>query len=145
MSVSELKPRILFLCTGNSCRSQMAEGIARHHYHKKFQIESAGIEKHGMNRYAVEVMDEAGIDISSHSSKTLDEIGVDFDYVITVCDHAHEHCPSFPASTVMHHVPFDDPPKLAADAEDEEGKLQCYREVRDEIRQQMDSILHDLG
>ena len=141
----EKKPRVLFLCTGNSCRSQMAEGLARHHYDDKLTIESAGIEKHGMNPYAMKVMEEAGVDISSHSSKTLDEVGVQFDYVITVCDHAQESCPEFPVNTKIKHFPFPDPPKLASKALSEEGKLDCYRSVRNQIQNKMEEIIEAIS
>ncbi|MCM8537943.1 MAG: arsenate reductase ArsC [Lentisphaeraceae bacterium] len=135
------KRKVLFLCTGNSCRSQMAEGIARKLYSEKISIYSAGIEKHGMNPYAMKVMEEMGIDISGQSSKTLDETGVDFDCVVTVCDHANESCPEFSGKTQVIHFPFPDPPKLAKDKNSEEDKLTCYRSVRDEIYEKMDSIL----
>ena len=145
MSENNLKPRVLFLCTGNSCRSQMAEGIARRYYDQKWDIYSAGIEKHGMNPYAVKVMEEAGIDISGHSSKTLEETGVDFDYVITVCDHAKESCPVFPTETKVYHFPFPDPPKLAAVHNSEDKKLECYRMVRNEISETMKEIVAALA
>ena len=137
------RQKVLFLCTGNSCRSQMAEGIARKLYSDKIVIESAGIEKHGMNPYAMKVMEEIGIDISTHSSKTLDETGIDFDCVITVCDHAKESCPEFDHETNIVHHPFPDPPKLALDKNTEDEKLDCYRVVRDEIYNTMnkDSFL----
>ena len=135
------KQKVLFLCTGNSCRSQMAEGIAKKLYSEKLAIESAGIEKHGMNPYAMKVMDEIGIDISSHSSKTLSETGTDFDCVITVCDHARESCPEFNDKTQIIHFPFPDPPKLALRKEDEEDKMDCYRRVRDEIYGKMSEVV----
>lgn len=132
-----LLPRlnVLFLCTGNSCRSQMAEGWARQLRRDDIEPYSAGIEKHGLNLNAVRVMAEAGVDIAGHYSKTLDDLrDVKFDYVITVCGHAHETCPVFPAkATVIHHG-FDDPPKLARSAATEEEALNHYRRVRDEIR-----------
>lgn len=129
------KIKILFLCTGNSCRSQMAEGWCRHFHGDKFEIYSAGIEKHGMNPRAIKVMKEAGVDISSHSSKTLSELGpVMFDYVYTVCGHASELCPIFPGKAVIKHVGFDDPPKLAQGLTDEEEILSHYRRVREEIK-----------
>jgi arsenate reductase len=132
------KPKILFLCTGNSCRSQMAEGFCRSLRGDEFEVYSAGIEKHGLNPFAVAVMAEAGIDISSHSSKTLDDLaGVDFDLVITVCGHADEHCPIFPGATRVVHHGFDDPPQLAQAAASESDALDCYRRVRDEIRDYM--------
>ncbi len=127
--------KILFLCTGNSCRSQMAEGWANHLKSEVIQAWSAGIEKHGMNKRAIEVMAEAGVDISGHHSKLISELPVqDFDYVVTVCDHAHESCPLFPGKAKIIHRGFDDPPRLAADAATEEEALDHYRRVRDEIR-----------
>ena len=134
------KVKILFLCTGNSCRSQMAEGWARHLKGDRIEAFSAGLETHGLNPNAVKVMAEVGIDISSHKSQLLDELmDVDFDYVVTVCGHAHETCPMFPGAAKVIHVGFDDPPKMAAEladkGADEETCLNCYREVRDEIRE----------
>lgn len=130
---------ILFLCTGNSCRSQMAEGWARHLKGEELDAYSAGIETHGLNPTAVQVMAEAGVDISRHMSKHVDSLtGINFDYVITVCDHAHESCPLFNGSTSVVHQGFDDPPRLAREiAErggDQESQLDCYRRVRDKIR-----------
>ncbi|MDD8042517.1 MAG: arsenate reductase ArsC [Verrucomicrobiota bacterium] len=127
--------RILFLCTGNSCRSQMAEGWARHLKGDRLEAFSAGIEKHGLNPHAVRVMAEAGVDISDHQSQSVEDLPVQqFDYVVTVCGHAHEHCPIFPGNAKVVHVGFDDPPKLAAVAKTEEEALGHYRRVRDEIR-----------
>jgi arsenate reductase (thioredoxin) len=127
--------RILFLCTGNSCRSQMAEGWARHLRGDVVEAYSAGLEAHGLNPHAVRVMAEAGVDISGQRSKRVDELaGVPFDYVITVCDHAHENCPLFPGNTNVLHVGFDDPPRLAKSARTEAEALGHYRRVRDEIR-----------
>ncbi len=129
------KERILFLCTGNSCRSQMAEGWARALKGDLFEVESAGIETHGMNQNAIKVMGEAGIDISGHHSKTTaDLINNEFEYVVTVCDHASENCPYFPAKTRIIHRGFDDPPRLAKNAASEEEALDHYRRVRDEIK-----------
>ncbi len=129
------KLRILFLCTGNSCRSQMAEGWARHLKGDVIEPCSAGIETHGLNPNAVKVMAEAGVDISGHKSQHLDEFkDIDLDYVITVCDNAHESCPVFPGRTKVIHVGFDDPPRLAKEAATEEQALDAYRRVRDEIR-----------
>lgn len=129
------KIKLLFLCTGNSCRSQMAEGWARHLKGDVIDVYSAGIETHGLNPNAVKVMAEAGVDISGHQSQLVTEFkDVDFDYVVTVCGHAHETCPFFPAKDRIVHVGFDDPPKLAAEVNDEEEKLNCYRRVRDQIR-----------
>lgn len=111
----------------------MAEGLARHH-RPDHRFVSAGIEKHGLNEHAVAVMAERGIDISSHRSQTLDELQLDdIDLVITVCDHAHDHCPVFPGDARVEHHGFPDPPRLAAELSDPEAQLNCYREVRDQI------------
>jgi arsenate reductase (thioredoxin) len=127
--------KVLFLCTGNSCRSQMAEGWARHLKGEQIEPYSAGIETHGMNPNAVQVMAEAGVDISSHGSKLVSELtGVEFDYVVTVCDNAHQSCPVFRGRAKVLHVGFDDPPRLAAGAKTDEERLVPYRRVRDQIR-----------
>jgi len=127
--------RVLFLRTGNSCRSQMAEGWARHLKGDTVEPYSAGIETHGLNPNAVRVMEEAGVDISHHRSKHVRELeGLEFDYVITVCGHANENCPIFPGKAKIIHVGFDDPPKLAAEARTEEEALNHYRRVRDEVK-----------
>jgi len=129
------KLTLLFLCTGNSCRSQMAEGWTRHLKGDAITVCSAGIETHGLNPKAVAVMAEAGVDISGQRSQNISEfMGTDIDVVVTVCDHAHETCPLFPGGARVVHVGFDDPPRMALDAESEEAKLDCYRKVRDEIR-----------
>lgn len=129
------KTVVLFLCTGNSCRSQMAEGWARALKGDVIEAYSAGIETHGLNPFAVAVMAEAGVDISGHASKHVDTLlHVPFDYVVTVCGHANEHCPLFPGGAKVLHVGFDDPPALARQVEGAEAKLACYRRVRDEIR-----------
>ena len=133
--------KVLFLCTGNSCRSQMAEGWARHLKSDVIEPYSAGIEKHGMNPYALKVMAEAGVDISKHYSKTPQDIGpVEFDYVVTVCGHADENCPVFPGKTKVVHVGFEDPPKLTKQLPDGEEKLAVYRRVRDEIRRFIETL-----
>ncbi len=130
-----MKINVLFLCTGNSCRSQMAEAWLRALQPERFNAYSAGIEQHGLNKLAVQVMAEAGVDISHHQSKSLDDLAdVDFDYVFTVCGHAHETCPYFPGSAQVIHVGFDDPPKLAESLTEESEILDCYRRVRDEIK-----------
>ncbi len=135
MQTAVPKLKVLFLCTGTSCRSQMAEGWARHLRSDVIEPYSAGIEKHGMNPHAMKVMTEAGVDLSKHHSKTLAEIGpVEFDYVVTVCGHASESCPAFPGKTRVVHVGFEDPPTLTKGMPDSEGKLAVYRRVRDEIR-----------
>ena len=129
------KTKVLFLCTGNSCRSQMAEGFARALKGDVVEAHSAGIETHGLNPSAVKVMAEAGVDISGHRSKHLNELkDTSFDYVVTVCDNAHESCPIFPGTTRVVHHSFDDPPRLAKDAKTEDESLAHYRRVRDEIR-----------
>ncbi len=105
-----ISPKVLFLCTGNSCRSQMAEGWARHLKGDAIETYSAGIETHGLNPNAVKVMAEAGVDITGHTSKTLNDLAhVTFDYVVTVCGHAHETCPVFPGNAAVIHKGFDDP------------------------------------
>jgi arsenate reductase len=135
------KLKVLFLCTGNSCRSQMAEGWARHVKRDNLEPYSAGIEKHGMNPHAVKVMAEAGVDISGQFSKTVEEIRpVEFDYVVTVCGHANEHCPIFPGKAKVVHVGFDDPPKLTKHLPDGEEKLAVYRRVRDQIRSFVETL-----
>ena len=129
------KLKVLFLCTGNSCRSQMAEGWCRYLKGDVIEPYSAGIETHGLNPNAVKVMAEAGVDISGHRSKHVDELkDIDFDYVVTVCGHANEHCPMFPGKTKVIHVDIEDPPKLAQQAANEQEALNCYRRVRDEIK-----------
>lgn len=133
--MTDKKLKVLFLCTGNSCRSQMAEGWARALKGDVIDACSAGVETHGLNPYAVRAMAEAGVDISGHTSQHIDEFkDVALDVVVTVCGHAHESCPIFPGSTRVVHVGFDDPPKLAADAATEEEALRHYRRVRDDIR-----------
>ena len=129
------KLRVLFLCTGNSCRSQMAEGWARELKSDVIEPHSAGVAPGCLDARAVTVMAEAGVDISSHRSKHVDELkDVEFDYVVTVCDHARESCPVFPRRTKMVHVGFDDPPRLASDAKTHEEAMGHYRRVRDEIK-----------
>ncbi|MEI6501966.1 MAG: arsenate reductase ArsC [Armatimonadota bacterium] len=127
--------RVLFLCTGNSCRSQMAEGFARALKGDTIKAYSAGIETHGLNPRAVLVMAEAGVDISGRHSKLVDELAnIRFDCVVTLCDNARESCPLFSGRAKIVHVGFEDPPKLAQDAKTEEEVLGHYRRVRDEIR-----------
>ena len=131
-----MKPKVLFLCTGNSCRSQMAEGWAKSLLGDQIESYSAGIEAHGMNPNAVRVMQEAGVDITNQSSKLVSSLAdVPLDLVITVCGHADENCPVFLRSARVVHVGFEDPPKLAKTAANEEEALGHYRRVRDEIRQ----------
>ena len=139
------KLKVLFLCTGNSCRSQMAEGWARHLKGDVIEPFSAGTERHGLNPRAVLVMDEAGVDISGHTSKTLADLrGVHLDWVVTVCGHANETCPVFPGRVKKVHVGFDDPPKLAAEEQDPERALDHFRRVRDEIRARIEAELENI-
>lgn len=122
----------------------MAEGLVRDRWGDRYEVHSAGIEKHGLNPRAVSAMDEIGIDISRHESKTLDDLEGDFDFVITVCGHADETCPMFPGKTTKLHRGFDDPPKLAEEAVTEEQKMAPYRRVRDEIRNFVDRLPDEL-
>lgn len=126
------KKKILVLCTGNSCRSQIAEGYIRHFAANKADVYSAGVETHGVNPKAIETMQEDGIDISNHTSNNIDEYyDVDFDFVITVCDNAKERCPFFPTKANKLHQNFPDPAK--ATGTDEEIKEQ-FRQVRQQIK-----------
>ena len=132
------KKRVLILCTGNSARSQMAEGLLRHDAGDRFGVVSAGVEPSHVRPHAIEVMREVGIDISNHRSKSANEFtGEDFDYVITVCDNANERCPLFPGNTKRIHWSFDDP--AAAEGEESE-KLAVFRRVRDEIRNRLSAF-----
>jgi len=137
---------ILFLCTGNSCRSQMAEGWTNHLKPGGLTAYSAGVETHGLNPRAVEVMAEVGIDISGNVSKLVTDLpeNIEFDYVVTVCGHANENCPYFPAKTRVTHVGFDDPPSLTKDLTDREAVLAVYRRVRDEIRVFVETLPHSM-
>jgi arsenate reductase len=139
---SEIKKlKVLFLCTGNSARSQMAEGFAHALRGDVIEAYSAGVDPHGINPRAAAVMKEAGIDISGQRSKHVNELmEVPFDYVVTVCGHANETCPIFPGKTKVVHVGFDDPPKLAAGAKTEEDALFHFRRVRDEIRRFVEGL-----
>jgi len=146
MQTSVPKLKILFLCTGNSCRSQMAEGWARHLKGAALEPCSAGIEKHGLNPHAVKVMAEAGVDISRQYSKTTQELGpARFDYVVTVCGHASEHCPIFPGKAKVVHAGFEDPPTLTNGMPDGEEKLAVYRRVRDQIRAYVETLPDSLN
>jgi arsenate reductase len=129
------KLKILFLCTGNSCRSQMAEAWTRELREEEFEPYSAGVNPKRIDPRAVNAMAEMGIDISAQVSKDIETLGdVEFDYVVTLCDNAREVCPYFPAKTRVIHRGFDDPPRLAAGTEDEEEAMASYRRVRDEIK-----------
>jgi arsenate reductase len=135
-----MKKNVLFLCTGNSCRSQMAEGWGNRLKGSSFNFYSAGTKKHGLNPRAVQVMQEVGIDIGHHTSNTTDELShLKMDFVFTVCSDAHENCPYFPTGKIIH-VGFDDPPKLTNAMDDEEDILLVYRRVRDEIKEMVSKI-----
>lgn len=119
----------------------MAEGWAKKLLSDKYDVYSAGIETHGLNPNAVLVMKEAGVDISTQVSTNIDELkDLDLDLVVTVCGHADEHCPTFNETTEVRHHPFDDPPRLAKNAETEEEALEHYRRVRDEIKEFVESL-----
>ena len=133
--VNQQKQKVLFLCTGNSCRSQMAEGWLRHLASNRFEISSAGTNPVGLNPGAVEAMKESGVDISTHRSKHLNEFaGVRFDYVVTVCDRAKETCPIFPGARTVLHWSFDDPAHAAGSADERRA---VFRRIRDEIGEQI--------
>ncbi|MBD3290389.1 arsenate reductase ArsC [candidate division KSB1 bacterium] len=127
-----MKKKILVLCTGNSCRSQMAEGYLRHFAGDRYDVESAGLEPSVVNPKAVRVMQEDGIDISGHASKDVQQfVGQDFDYIITVCDNAKERCPYFPGNAQRIHWSFKDPAEATGI---EEEVLDVFRDVRDKIK-----------
>lgn len=125
--------RVLILCTGNSARSQMAEGLLRHEAEGSFEVHSAGVHPSSVRPEAIEAMKEIGVDISKHRSKSANEfVGQDFDYIITVCDNARETCPVFPGKAQRIHESFADPP--AASVGDYNSRMAIFRQVRDEIR-----------
>jgi len=135
------KKRVLILCTGNSARSQMAEGLLRHDAADRFEVASAGVEPSHVRPQAIEAMREVGIDISKHRSKSVDEFtGEKFDYVITVCDNANEQCPVFPGNTKRIHLSFEDPAAASGDLED---RLAVFRRVRDQIRLRFQNLIAD--
>ncbi len=128
-----MKKRIIFICTHNSARSQMAEGILRALYGERFDVFSAGTEPKDVNPFAIKVMKEIGIDISKHRAKSVKEfLGEEFDLVVTVCDHAKENCPFFPGGKRYAHKGFEDPSQFRGD---EEEVLSAFRRVRDEIKE----------
>ncbi|MDQ3687723.1 MAG: arsenate reductase ArsC [Acidobacteriota bacterium] len=136
--------RVLILCTGNSARSQMAEGILRHDGGGKFEVESAGVAPSRVRPEAIQAMQEIGIDISGHRSKSVDEFaGQDFDFIITVCDNAAENCPVFPGKAERIHQSFEDPP--APGVGSDESRLDIFRRVRDEIRSWMSEFIREHG
>lgn len=133
------KQRVLILCTGNSARSQMAEGLLRDMAGDRFEVASAGVSPSHVRPEAIEAMRELDIDISSHVSKSVDEfVGQDFAYVITVCDNANEQCPVFPGKTVRIHWSFEDPAEAQSGMEE---RMKLFRRVRDEIRQKLEGFL----
>ena len=144
------KFKILYLCTGNSCRSQMAEGWTRHLKNDQIEAFSAGIETHGLNPHMVKVMAEVGVDVTGQKSENIrDFADTALDVVVTVCGHAHETCPIFPTNCQVVHSGFPDPPKMAKELADkgasEEEQLTCYRQVRDEIRAYVESLPESLN
>jgi arsenate reductase (thioredoxin) len=133
--MSSQRLKVLFLCTGNSCRSQMAEAWANRLKGNVIEAYSAGTEPKGVDSRATRAMAEAGIDIANQRSKSVSDLGdVEFDYVVTLCDDASQSCPFFPARTAIIHHGFDDPPQLAESARTEEKAMSVYRRVRDEIK-----------
>lgn len=132
---------ILVLCTGNSARSQMAEGILRHHGGGRFEVESAGTRPSSVRPEAIEAMREIGIDITSHRSKSVDEFADrEFDVVVTVCDNARESCPFFPAKSKLLHYAYEDPATIEGEWEE---RLDAFRRVRDEIRRSLPPIVDE--
>ena len=132
---------VLVLCTGNSCRSQIAEGYLRYFAGDKARIYSAGIETHGVNPKAIEIMKRDGIDISAHTSNHINEyLGIDFDFVITVCDNAKESCPYFPTKAIKLHYNFPDPAKAKGT---EEQVMEQFREVREMIRKYVQNFVNE--
>ena len=144
MSNTDERKRVLILCTGNSARSQMAEGLLRRDGGGRFEVFSAGVNPSRVRPEAVEAMREVGIDISGHRSKSADEFtGQDIDYIITVCDNARETCPVFPGHAERIHHSFEDPP--ASGAADPETTMAIFRRVRDEIRDWMQEFIVKSG
>ena len=139
------KLKLLFLCTGNSCRSQMAEGWTRHLRTESIEPYSAGVAPKQLDPRAVQVMAEVGVGISDQWSKPVSEVlEVGFDYVVTVCDDARERCPIFPGKAVVRHVGFEDPPRLAQGVSSEEEALSAYRRIRDDIREFVETLPESL-
>jgi arsenate reductase len=139
------KAKILFLCTGNSCRSQMAEAWTRRLQGEQFEAYSAGVQPKAIDPRAIKAMAEVGLDISGQKSKDVDALGrMEFDYVITLCDNARESCPYFPTKTKLIHRGFDDPPRLAEGAANEEEAMASYRRVRDEIKAFVETLPEEL-
>jgi arsenate reductase len=139
MATAAKRLRVLFLCTGNSCRSQMAEGWAKKLKAGEIDAYSAGTNPQGLNPLAVKAMAEAGVDISRHTSKRPEDLRAPFDVVVTVCDAAREACPTFAGARIVH-VGFDDPPRLAKGAASDDEAMAHYRRVRDEIRSFIETL-----
>jgi len=136
-----MKKKILVLCTGNSCRSQLAEGYLRHFAGERAEVYSAGVETHGVNPRAIATMKEEDIDISNHTSNHIEEYaGLDFDFVITVCDNAKERCPYFPTRAKKFHQNFTDPAKATGTEEEIQA---AFRTVREEIKAYCESFVKD--
>lgn len=136
------KLNLLFLCTGNSCRSQMAEGWGKHFAAGRIEVQSAGIEAHGKNPRAIAVMAEAGIDISNQESTRVTQAMIDSaDVVVTVCGHADEHCPALPATVRKIHWPLNDPAKATGT---EEAVMNVFRAARDDIRERVRALVAEL-
>ena len=146
MSQTMQKMKLLFLCTGNSCRSQMAEAWTRHLKGDRIEAFSAGVDPKGIDPLTVKVMEEVGVAIGGQGSKHVDQVKhVAFDYVVTVCDNASENCPLFPGRTRVVHVGFDDPPKLAQGIQEVQERLLPYRRVRDEIKAFVETLPEGLA
>jgi arsenate reductase len=139
------RPKVLFLCTGNTARSQMAEAFLKKHAGERFEVYSAGLEPGVLNPYTVRVMEEKGTDMSGHHAKDLDQFlgKVQFDYAITVCDRAQQKCPIFPGATTRLFWPFEDPAPYSAG--DEATALARFREVRDQIERRIVAWLQELS
>ncbi len=142
MTDSSERKRVLILCTGNSARSQMAEGLLRHLAGDRFEVFSAGVEASFVRPQAIAVMNEIGIDISQHRSKSVDEfLDEQLDYIITVCDHANQRCPIFPGKVERIHWSIDDPVVGGSD----EARLEAFRGARDELQQRIKSFVDSLA
>jgi len=143
MHEAKEKIKVLFLCTGNACRSQMAEGWARHLKSDVIEAFSAGVSPAGVSSRAITVMDENGVDISSHTSKHVDDyMAIDFDYVVTLCDYANEHCPVFSGKTKVIHKPFEDPTFVVGNTDE---IMSAFRQARDLIREYVETLPESLA
>ena len=141
MGAPKTKKRVLILCTGNSARSQMAEGILRNDGGETFEVYSAGVKASAVRPEAIQAMREIGIDISGHRSKSVDEFaGQEFDYVITVCDQANQACPVFPGKAMRLHWPFEDPAAVEGSTE---KRIAAFRDIRDQIHTRIQAFLSE--